>query len=373
MDSTSTQILTISKNSTPVIDNQVAKSCRAVKFTSDLKTHEILEQISKLDQQIYKKLSLFIIEDENFEFSAANKRSNSRKQVIKDLKRHVEKFHNDSSKMMMQLYSKNERSSKFYFRTDLRPFVEINCKGFVRSVDDQLLKLMIEDERSLGRRQDLKNREENLRIFKIVAKSGNTNTKIGQLTLKRFHNIFSIMKQEPKEKYSGNTSLLNSLNNILKENYAEHCLFYVDVKKLNDDFNPTNIRHDFESFIANIIKKSNSNFEAEVFKKLYRNGKVNILIGNSHKNSFETADCIIKLLKSFQRNGGNQIWIAANADFGDYLKQKLKLDDVYMLDDITEEVKDLLIKGNNNYNKNDPTLFDLLAGEIIFLDKLSIF
>ena len=134
------KILTLSKNSSLIIDNQVTQTCNAIKFLSEFSTSETLAELSKLNNKNYPNLSIFIIEDENFEFLTTN----SRKSEIEAIKEHVAKFQSNFSKIMMQLTSESENITKFYYKINLQTFSEIKCEHFVQLADDQLLNLMVD-------------------------------------------------------------------------------------------------------------------------------------------------------------------------------------------------------------------------------------
>jgi len=408
----SSQILTISKKSFEIIDNQAAEALKAVKFISDFRIDEILEEISKLYPKIYPNISIFIIEQENFQFSAKNIRN----QDIAYLKEYISRFHSNSFKTMLHLYSKDEKMSKFYYRINLVPFFEISCDHFVALIDDQLLNLMVDqgrwsknservkvceeffkiifkernfykiteqvaldedldDEKEipvenphewvfeslaalttcnlshLGERQLIENSDSNLKNSSFRKSNTDSkichskNVKIEELSLEEMLENVKNMKiilisDKPK---SGKSWTLKNLSNQLREKCQEKYTIYIDLEKLTQKFEAEDNQLDFATFIANIITDIRNNFEAEVFKKHYKNGKVNIFIDNIQKSS-SNSELLTKFLQSFQQNGGNQLWIAATTDLEVNLKEKLKLDVVYKLDELIKKPRCELIE-----------------------------
>ena len=82
--------------------------------------------------------------------------------------------------------------------------------------------------------------------------------------------------------------------------------------------------------------KPKQKFEAKIFQKLYKDGKVFILFDGFDEIAPNCAEFVSKLAKSFEFNGGNQLWIATRDYFEDELKKKLQLDVCYSLDEFTE-------------------------------------
>jgi len=139
---------------------------------------------------------------------------------------------------------------------------------------------------------------------------------------------------------SGKSWILKSLSNQLRSQCPEKYTIYVDLEKLSQEFEDD---PDIATFVANKITNLRNSFEAEVFKKLYKNGKVNIFIDNIQTSSSKSAKLLTKIYQSFQKNDGNQLWIAARTDFEVNLKKKLKLDAVYELDELIKKSRRELI------------------------------
>jgi hypothetical protein len=62
---------------------------------------------------------------------------------------------------------------------------------------------------------------------------------------------------------------------------------------------------------------------------MYKNGKVVILFDGFDEIAPNCVEFVLKLVKKFQSNGGNQLWIATRNDFEVDLEKELKTDAVY--------------------------------------------
>lgn len=91
----------------------------------------------------------------------------------------------------------------------------------------------------------------------------------------------------------------------------------------------------FEDFMVKIILKKSTIIEKEVFKHMYKIGKVCILFDAFDEISPNYTEFIRKTIKSFESFGGNQLWIATRDLFRDDLQKELELKVVYKLEPFT--------------------------------------
>ncbi|CAG9811261.1 unnamed protein product [Chironomus riparius] len=176
---------------------------------------------------------------------------------------------------------------------------------------------------------------------------------------------------------SGKSWMLKSFTNLLKKHHLIKWTTYVDLKQFINDFKGTKDDVEFANFIADKILKSRNNFEAEIFKKLYKNGKVCILFDGFDEISPDCAEFVSKLCQRFEQNGGNQLWIATRDYFEVDLQEMLSLDTVYKLDDFTEEQAVKLIATSWALHDEKPQNYEIYkdsATELIkrIADKKSI-
>ncbi|XP_070501596.1 uncharacterized protein [Chironomus tepperi] len=137
---------------------------------------------------------------------------------------------------------------------------------------------------------------------------------------------------------SGKSWIFKNFTNLLINRYAKKWICYIDLKQFVDKFMDTATSEpEFLSFVAENIIKSRSKFEIEIFKKLYKNGKVCLLFDGFDEIAPDCAEFVSKLFQKFQHNGGNQLWIATRDYFELDLQKKLNIDAAYKLDEFTEE------------------------------------
>ncbi|KAL7013484.1 hypothetical protein ACKWTF_015420 [Chironomus riparius] len=131
---------------------------------------------------------------------------------------------------------------------------------------------------------------------------------------------------------------MRNIENNLCEEYPTFWVTYVDLKQHISEFKRhKNAIIEFSSFVIEKILNLNiDSFEAQLFKKLYKNDKLLILFDGFDEIAPNCADIVIKLARSFKFNGGNQLWIATRDYFGLDLQNKLDICDVYKLDEFTQ-------------------------------------
>ncbi|KAL7012239.1 hypothetical protein ACKWTF_014709 [Chironomus riparius] len=138
--------------------------------------------------------------------------------------------------------------------------------------------------------------------------------------------------------YAGNGkswAMKNLSKTLIKENPTSW-VSYVDLKQFIDQFKAQQDEPDFSSFMVEHILMPQQQFEAKIFQKLYKDGRIFILFDGFDEIAPNYAEFVSKLAQNFQQNGGNQLWIATRDYFEVDLMEKLKLNVAYSLDEMTE-------------------------------------
>jgi len=138
---------------------------------------------------------------------------------------------------------------------------------------------------------------------------------------------------------SGKSWILKNFANKLREKYPRKWISYVDLKQYIDKFKFIDINIDisFEIFMIEKILKPRHQYEAEIFKHLYKTGKICIIFDGFDEIAPDCAELVTQLFQSFEQKRSNQLWIATRDYFEVDLKDDLQLDVVYKLDEFTEE------------------------------------
>jgi len=136
---------------------------------------------------------------------------------------------------------------------------------------------------------------------------------------------------------NGKSWAMKNFTKILREQNPTSWVTYVDLKQFIDEFKAHKDEPEFSTFMVENILKLKSKFEAKIFQKLYKNGNVLILFDGFDEIAPNYAQVVSNLAENFQQNGGNQLWIATRDYFEVDLKEKLKLDVAYRLDEMTEK------------------------------------
>ncbi|XP_070503369.1 uncharacterized protein [Chironomus tepperi] len=136
---------------------------------------------------------------------------------------------------------------------------------------------------------------------------------------------------------NGKSWAKKNFTNVIRKRYPKSWVTYVDLKQFIDEFKAQKGEPEFSSFMVDNILKPEQQFEAKIFKKMYKDGKVFILFDGFDEIAPNYAELVSKLAQNFQQNGGNQFWIATRDYFEVNLKDKLKLDVAYGLDEMTED------------------------------------
>lgn len=137
---------------------------------------------------------------------------------------------------------------------------------------------------------------------------------------------------------SGKSWMIKKIANRLSHMYPERWITFVDLKQLIAAFKSHRGDINFADFtIENILKPKAQNFEIEIFRQLYKNGKVTILTDGFDEISPDCAETVLNLFASFEQYCYNQLWIATRDYFEADLQEKLSIKDAYKLDEFKVE------------------------------------
>ncbi|KAL7012091.1 hypothetical protein ACKWTF_014623 [Chironomus riparius] len=130
---------------------------------------------------------------------------------------------------------------------------------------------------------------------------------------------------------NGKSCIMKNFEDVFRQDESIKWVTYVDLKQFIDAFKSQNGEPEFSMYIAEHILKSKQQFEAKIFQKMYKDGRVLILFDGFDEIAPDCAEFVSKLAQNFQQNGGNQLWIATRDYFEIDLQQKLNTDAVYGL------------------------------------------
>lgn len=363
-------VLILSKDDNQIFDYYARRACKILKFTPEWKINEILSEISKMEPKIYPSLYIFIIGHENFELAVFNGDEKKVKLDIGAFENNLKNFRCKRS-IYLQLTSINEDKSKFYCRYEnFEEFYEMDSEDFVNEVDDHLLSLMVENGKVSDDSQTiveeiyenfLKTHLESRDLVKTDECVSNPTSTVDELWTLYYGKAddevglsTSLMNDKSKESYkiepkfgilysrgaghadtvdedARNQKFVLFSNKLSSSSIFHHKIFtsklrekqgmwtsYINLKQSSDKIKKQNSETDFPTFMAEKILNKKTTFESEIFKKLYKNGKVNILIVGFDEVDLGCIKFVAEFCRKFKQNGGNQLWMAVEDVFEDF-------------------------------------------------------
>lgn len=130
---------------------------------------------------------------------------------------------------------------------------------------------------------------------------------------------------------NGKTWMMKKFHNEMIQKVPTKWVTYVDLKEFVDEFKTQKDEIEFATLMVDKILKTNFNFEKEIFKHLYKNGRVCVFFDGFNEVPVESTEVIVKLISKFRLNGGNQLWIATRDYMEDKLVNQLNVDVTYKL------------------------------------------
>lgn len=136
---------------------------------------------------------------------------------------------------------------------------------------------------------------------------------------------------------SGKSWFLKNIKFSLNQQNVRKWITFVDLKMFVSEFRSKKTEQIFHSFITNHILKNSNETEKFIFNKLYEIGKVCILFDGFDEIAPDCSDFVLRLMKSMEYNGGNQLWIATRDNFEYQIRNYLNFHVVYKLNQFTKE------------------------------------
>jgi len=136
---------------------------------------------------------------------------------------------------------------------------------------------------------------------------------------------------------SGKSWVAKNISKIIRRQNPTRWVTYVDLKQFIQKFKKQPENLEFANYFIENILKPKTKFEEEIFKKLYKIGKVSIIFDAFDEIAPDCAEFVADLAKTFEFNDGNQLWIVTRDYFEVNLQDKLGIENVYKLSDFTEE------------------------------------
>ena len=109
---------------------------------------------------------------------------------------------------------------------------------------------------------------------------------------------------------NGKSWFLKNVAVTLKKSIPLKWVSYIELKYFRNSCNNKVINLDFVKFIIENVLSSHSNFERNIFKKMYKNGCTCIIL-NGIDDLPDEYEVIKELIDSFKYNGGNQLLISS--------------------------------------------------------------
>ncbi|XP_070508534.1 uncharacterized protein [Chironomus tepperi] len=129
-----------------------------------------------------------------------------------------------------------------------------------------------------------------------------------------------------------------SVRDLMRWQDTKKWKIFVDLKQFITDFKKYSTLTDFSTYIVKtILKLDQTSFDAKLFQFLYKSGRVFIIFDGFDEIAPNYAAHVMNLAKLFEFNNGNQLCITTRDHFGDDLRQKLKIDALYNLEEFTHE------------------------------------
>jgi len=242
-------------------------------------------------------------------------------------------FQNNPKTSLMEILSKNTNPDQNEVKEVIKDFSNI--------INDQLFNLLLDrQEISINSNVDDSNKINFEILFQsrnFLKKGINFKNEISQeilisITANQKHVLISDIAG------SGKSWVVKNISKIISRHDSTRWVTYVDLKQFIEEFSkeqPENL--EFENYFVENILKPKTKFEEEIFKKLYKNGKVSIIFDGFDEIAPDCAKFVADLAKLFEFNDGNQLWIVTRDYFEVNLKQKLEIENVYKLSEFTEE------------------------------------
>lgn len=208
-------------------------------------------------------------------------------------------------------------------------------------IDYQFLNMLIEDQEiSINNEQQNFYNDENMkflylpRLFTKVNLQF-TSTISQEELLNEIHNQPNVLISDIAGK--GKSWCMKNFWKILRLKNSSYWVDYIDLKQFVDEFQSEQRDIKFDTFMIKKILKLKYNYEKNIFKFLYINGKVIMMFDGFDEIAPNCSKFVSDLIKSFNNIKGNQMWIATRNYFEVDLKEILNVQIAYGLEEFNRE------------------------------------
>ncbi|KAL7014853.1 hypothetical protein ACKWTF_016155 [Chironomus riparius] len=212
---------------------------------------------------------------------------------------------------------------------------------YKKIIDDELLKLLVENP-LVSINTNSKTGDDD-KFFDILFQPRNlVNTKSGLNEVVSEDSLFANVNSMKNILISdlggtGKSWMLKKITQILNKKVPKTWVSYIDLKQHIQAFKKMHTKSYFPHFLGEEILKLESNYEKQIFNCLFENGRTILLFDGFDEISQDCAKNLLNLLKSFESNNGNQLWIATRNYCEEYLQNEINFDATFNLEEITEE------------------------------------
>ncbi|CAH1735364.1 unnamed protein product [Chironomus riparius] len=212
---------------------------------------------------------------------------------------------------------------------------------YKKIIDDELLKLLVENP-LVSINTNSKTGDDD-KFFDILFQPRNlVNTKSGLNEVVSEDSLFANVNSMKNILISdlggtGKSWMLKKITQILNKKVPKTWVSYIDLKQHIQAFKKMHTKSYFPHFLGEEIIKLESNYEKQIFNCLFENGRTTLLFDGFDEISQDCAKNLLNLLKSFESNNGNQLWIATRNYCEEYLQNEINFDATFNLEEITEE------------------------------------
>lgn len=134
----------------------------------------------------------------------------------------------------------------------------------------------------------------------------------------------------------GKTETVKNMLVKICDNYTNYWVAYIDLRQYSNYLKSNEDSVEILRFFNESVLKEHTKFEKNIFNKLYSIGKVCLIFDELDKIHSTYHKIAVKLFKSFDSSHGNSFWIVTRDYCESDLKESLKLEVTYKLDDFAE-------------------------------------
>ncbi|CAG9802065.1 unnamed protein product [Chironomus riparius] len=329
-----------------------------------------------------KVKSLIINESSNYIFIASNESYNKDIAVFKEIKQNVsEKVVNyewkdlavESQKSLLQMkvtFQNNSSSSLLeLFSNENNANQQQTFEEFSNVIDEDLINSLINGvevnvntENNVAKDVDMlyiprnftKHRDQDEGSSEVLILKYSEQEMLADITNQNYVLISDIAG-------AGKSETVKNMLMTICDHYSKYWITYIDSRQYSIDEKSGS--EDILKFLDENILKNKSKFEKNIFKRLYENGRVCLIFDELDKTSLNCQKILAEMFKTFDSNRGNKLWIITRDYCESGLRESLKLEVSYKLDDFGENHGTDLIASSwilneldlsfNNQSRND--------------------